>query len=88
VSDPYRDERESLRAEVARLQRDLARSRRRPPVVVLLAGLLGHLALRLALHDWLNEADDRVFYGALGVSLLPLAIAVYLVARGPRKDEP
>ena len=76
---PYRDETESLRAEVARLQKELARRRTTHGWLALLLAAVDFMAI-VALRPWLNGASDARFWvGAvvvLGIGAAALASAL------------
>jgi hypothetical protein len=65
VTSPYRDENESLRAEIARLRAELdaRRSPRLGPPIALAAAEFGAIVL---LRPWLNGGSDLRFWIALG----------------------
>lgn len=81
--DPYRDELESLRAENARLRRELGARR---VVSGRLAALLvlTEAGAVIALRPWLNGASDVGFWGS-AVILTAIAGAAAAAAWGIRK---
>lgn len=80
MTDPYRDENTSLRAENERLRADLAKrhraSARRGLTVFLVALDFGAI---VALRPWLNGGSDAAFWGAfvivVGIALAAVASA-------------
>ncbi len=82
VPSPYRDETESLRAEVARLRADLARRRvAHGKVAVLLVAV--DFGTILALRPWLNGPSDAKFWGAFAI-VVGIGIAAAASALGFR----
>ena len=83
VTSPYRDENESLRAEVTRLREELAKHRSaNGRSAVLLVGV-DFLAV-LALRPWLNGASDMKFWMGLTV-VVGIALAAIVNAVGVRR---
>jgi hypothetical protein len=79
VSSPYRDENESLRAEVERLRTQLARRR-----TSLWAGLVlvaVDFGAVMVLRPWLNGASDVRFWSALALIVAIAVSATWSVAR-------
>lgn len=85
MGSPYRDENESLRAEVARLQKELARRRVAHGGVGLLLAAVDFVAI-LALRPWLNGGSDAQFWAAL-VVVVGIGLAAVASAIGFRKKE-
>ncbi len=79
MTSPYRDENESLRAEVARLRAELARRRKAHGGVALLLAATDFGAI-LALRPWLNgDSDLRFWLGAavvMGIGVAAVASAL------------
>ena len=77
---PYRDENESLRAEVERLRAQL--ERRRGGRLWLGLGLVGaDFAAAMALRPWLNGGDDLRFWAALSLVAALAAAATWSAIR-------
>jgi hypothetical protein len=68
---PYRDERQSLLAENARLNREIARRRRRR-VWPAVASIGAYVVLLTQLRDWLNGTDPVRYW----IALLSLIVAL------------
>ena len=83
VTSPYRDENDSLRAEVARLRAALAKRRSANGGVALLLVGVDFLAA-LALRPWLNGASDMKFWMGLAV-VVGIAFAAIVNAVGIRR---
>lgn len=81
MTDPYRDENSSLRAENERLRGALARERsgRRP--LVALGGVAADFGLVILLRPWLN-GDEAHFWGAMVILVLVPAIALWRALGG------
>lgn len=80
VTAPYRDERETLRAENERLKSELARQRSPRPGVAL--GLLvSDFAAVLLLRPWLNGTSDWAFWCAVLI-LVSLTASAFGAALG------
>ena len=79
--EPYRDERESLRAENERLRSDLARAHYRGRAVHVAAGLFAHVIARQLVGPWLNGDDDLRFWLGVAVAVLPLLYALVALVR-------
>jgi len=79
VTSPYRDENESLRAEVQRLRAQLAGRRSR---LWLGLGLVAaDFGAVMVLRPWLNGASDARFWGALALVVALAVSATWSVAR-------
>ncbi len=85
MGSPYRDETESLRAEVARLQKELARRRVAHGGVALLLVATDFGAI-VALRPWINGGTDAQFWGALAI-VTAIGVAAIASALGFRKKE-
>jgi hypothetical protein len=85
MGSPYRDENESLRAEVARLQKELARRRVAHGGVGLLLAAVDFVAI-VALRPWLNGGSDVQFWASL-VVVVGIGLAAIASAIGFRKKE-
>jgi hypothetical protein len=83
MGPPYRDENESLRAEVARLQAELAKRRVAHGRVALFLVVVDFVAL-MALRPWLNGPSDAKFWAALAV-VAGIAVAAAASAAGFRQ---
>lgn len=83
MTDPYRDENSSLRAENERLRGALARERsgRRP--LVALGGVAADFGLVILLRPWLN-GDEAHFWGAIVILVLVPALALWRALGGRR----
>lgn len=83
MTDPYRDENTSLRAENERLRADLAkrRSGRRGLTIALVALDFGAI---VALRPWLNGGSDGAFWGAF-VIVVGIALAAIVSAFAGRR---
>jgi tRNA nucleotidyltransferase/poly(A) polymerase len=82
MGGPYRDENESLRAEVERLRAELAKRRVAHGRLAILLVLLDLGAL-LVLRPWLNGPSDEKFWAALAI-LAGIAVAAGASAIGFR----
>lgn len=80
MPEPYRDESESLRAEVARLQRELSRRRAANARLGFFLALLEVGAI-VALRPWLNGSSDVQFWAAAAI-LVAIAVAALASAWG------
>ena len=79
MSSPYRDENESLRAEVQRLRAQLAGRRSR---FWLGLGLVAvEFGAVMGLRPWLNGPSDARFWFALGLVVAVAVAATWSVAR-------
>jgi len=85
MSSPYRDETESLRAQVARLQKELSRRRVTHGGVALLLVATDFVAI-VALRPWLNGGSDVQFWGSLAV-VVGIGVAALASALGFRNKE-
>lgn len=86
MGSPYRDENESLRAEIARLRDELARRRVSHGRLALFLAVLDFGAI-LALRPWLNGTDDAKFWlGLLVVVGIGVAAAASALGVRSRKD--
>jgi hypothetical protein len=83
VTSPYRDESDSLRAEVTRLRKELAKRRSANGGIALLLVGVDFLAA-LALRPWLNCASDMKFWMGLTV-VVGIAFAAIVNAAGVRR---
>jgi hypothetical protein len=83
VPGPYRDETESLRAEVARLRAELGARRVTQGKLALLLVAVDFVAI-IALRPWLNGTSDLKLWTGLGV-VIGVAIAALAAARGFRR---
>ncbi|MFO0669876.1 MAG: hypothetical protein U0235_09670 [Polyangiaceae bacterium] len=81
MTDPYRDENESLRAENARLKTALAKYRRRRRPLLAVAAVAVDFGLVIALRPFLN-GDDLRFWLALGVLVLVPVVFVWIAIGG------
>ena len=81
---PYRDENESLRAEVARLRAELGSRRVAQGKLALLLVAVEFAAI-VALRPWLNGASDLKLWTGL-VIVVGVAIAAVACARGFRRQ--
>ena len=79
VTSPYRDENESLRAEVQRLRLQLAGRRSRLWVGLGLVAV--DFGAAMALRPWLNGASEGRFWTGLATVVLLAAAATWSVAR-------
>lgn len=79
MTSPYRDENESLRAEVQRLRAQLAGRKSR--LWLGLALVAADFAAVMALRPWLNGASDARFWSALAVVVVLAVSATWSVAR-------
>jgi len=86
--DPYRDERESLRAENERLRGDLARAHHRGRAVHVAAGLFGHVIVRQLVGSWLNGDDDTRFWLGVVIAVVPLVYALVALVQLLRPAPP
>ena len=82
MSGPYRDENESLRAEVARLRAELGSQRVAQGKLALLLVVVEFAAI-LTLRPWLNGTSDLKLWLGL-VIVIGVAIAAVAAARGFR----
>jgi len=83
VAGPYRDENESLRAEVARLRAELGSQRVTQGKLALLLVAVDFVAI-IALRPWLNGTSDIKLWTGL-VIVVGVAIAAVASARGFRR---
>jgi hypothetical protein len=83
MGPPYRDEKESLRAEIARLEAELAKRRVAHGRLALLLVAVDFLAV-MALRPWLNGPSDAKFWAALAV-VIGVAVAAAASAAGFRQ---
>jgi hypothetical protein len=83
MGDPYRDENESLRAEIRRLQAELAKRKVAHGRLALLLVAVDFVAV-MALRPWLNGPSDGKFWAAL-VVILGIAAAAAASAAGFRQ---
>jgi len=83
VPGPYRDENESLRAEVARLRAELGSRRVAQGKLALLLVAVDFVAI-VALRPWLNGTSDMKLWTGL-VIVVGIAIAAVASARGFRR---
>ena len=81
---PYRDENESLRAEVARLRAELGSRRVTQGKLALLLVAVDFVAI-VALRPWLNGTSDVKLWTGL-VIVVGVAIAAVASARGFRRQ--
>jgi hypothetical protein len=86
VLDPYRDETDSLRAEVARLRAELGTRRVVRGKLALLLVAVEFFAI-LAFRPWLNGASDVKFWTSLCI-VLGIAVAAVATASGARRNAP
>ncbi len=86
VPAPYRDENESLRAEVARLRAELGTRRVARGRLALLLVAVEFVAI-LSLRTWLNGSSDLKFWTSLAV-VLGIALAAVAAAFGFRRNTP
>ena len=84
MSGPYRDEIESLRAEVARLRVEIGSRRVAQGKLALLLVVVDFAAIS-ALRPWLNGASDLKLWTGL-VIVVGVAIAAVACARGFRRQ--
>ena len=84
MSGPYRDETESLRAEVARLRAEIGARRVTQGKLALLLVGVDFVAI-LALRPWLNGASDLKLWSGL-IIVVGIAIAAVASARGFRRN--
>jgi hypothetical protein len=85
MGSPYRDENESLRAEVARLRKELARRRVAHGWLALGLTATDFLAV-LALRPWLNGTSDARFWVSV-VVVVGIGVAAIASAFGFRRKE-
>jgi hypothetical protein len=83
LASPYRDELETLRAENARLRRELAARRESRPLLALGLVALDVVAV-LLVRPWLNGAADFPFWTSLGV-VVGIAVAAAASAMGYKR---
>jgi hypothetical protein len=83
MGPPYRDENESLRAEIARLQAELARRRVAHGRLAVFLVVVDFLAV-MGLRPWLNGPSDAKFWAALAV-VVGIGIAAAASAAGFRQ---
>ena len=83
VAGPYRDENESLRAEVARLRAELGARRVSQAKLALLLVAIEFVAI-VALRPWLNGTSDGKLWTGLAV-VVGVAVAAVACARGFRR---
>lgn len=81
MTDPYRDDRDALRAEVERLRDELRTAKRAPPLAWPLGLVALHVVLRLVFESHLNAREDGTFVVAIVGTYLPLVLAIVLVLR-------
>lgn len=83
MSGPYRDENESLRAEVARLRADIGSRRVTQGKLALLLVVVEFAAI-VALRPWLNGTSNLKLWSGLMI-VVGVAIAAVASARGFRR---
>ena len=83
MSGPYRDETESLRAEVARLRAEMRSTRVTQGKLALLLVVVDFVAI-IALRPWLNGTSDLKLWTGL-VIVVGVAIAAVASASGFRR---
>ncbi len=81
MNDPYRDDRDALRAEVERLRGELQTARRRPRLAWPLGLVALHVMLRLVFESHLNAREDGTFVLAIVGTYLPLVAAIVMAIR-------
>jgi hypothetical protein len=83
MGPPYRDENESLRAEIARLEAELAKRRVAHGRLAILLVVVDFVAV-MVLRPWLNGPSDAKFWAAL-VVVVGIGVAAAASAAGFRQ---